>query len=204
LAEVTYQLRRLEPWAMGRPARFAAFYVRTEEAGKSLERTLQVNGRPVRVRFLSTAERNRRARRLGLVALAAGSLALVTSGAITSALAVRQETATRIDTLGQIATARHKAMREAERQRLIAQSLDAEGVKNLKLSNVLADLAWASAAKAPEARIEAVHWDHGHMAFEVRGDGAPFLASDRTVIKASKPVRPRVWLWGVEPQGPRP
>jgi hypothetical protein len=175
-----------------------------QEAGTSLQSTVEVDGRPMRVSFLSSAERNRRARRLALIALAAGSVALVTSGAVTAALTVRQETAARLDALGQIAAARHKAMREAERQRLVSQSLDAAGVKSLKLSNVLDDLAWASAAKTSNARIEALHWDHGHMALEVRGDARPFLSSDRTIIKAPKPLRPRVWLWGVEPKGERP
>ncbi len=204
LAEVTYQLRRLEPWSMGRPARFAALYVRVQEVGQGLDRTVQVNGRPLRVRFFTALERNRRARRLGLVAVAAGSFALVTSGAVTTALAVRQEAVARLDALDQIAAAKHKVMREAERERLIGLSLDAEGVKSFKLGEALADLTWASTAKAPDARIEALHWDHGHMAFEVRGDVVPFASSDRTIIKASKPIRPRVWLWGVEPRARRP
>jgi hypothetical protein len=60
-------------------------------------------------------------------------------------------------------------------------------------------MAWAGAAKAPAAHIDALHWERGYMAVEVRGDTPPFANPDRAVLKADKPSRPGVWLWGVEP-----
>lgn len=201
LAGVIWQVRRLEAWSPNRTARYAAFYVRAEEAGEDLQHTVEVNGRSMRVWFLSNAERNRRARRLGLLAAVTCGAALAVSGAVSSALAVREETAERLDAVGKIASAKYRMARDADRQRLMAQSLQAAGVSGLALDNVLADLAWASGAKSPDAHIEAFHWDHGHIAVEVRGDVPPFL-SGRVMVKADKPLRPRVWLWGVEPQKP--
>jgi hypothetical protein len=199
LVGVIYQIRRLDPWSPKRAARYAAFYVRASEAGEDLTSTVEVNGRPMRVRFLSKVERNRRARRLGLLAAVTGGMALAVSGAVTSAFAVREETAARLDAVEKIAAAKHRIARTAERERRMAEALDAAGVTHLKLSDAVADLAWASGAKMPAVRIEAFHWDHGHVAVEVRGEGAPF-GPGRGLVKANKPLRPGVWLWGVEPQ----
>jgi hypothetical protein len=67
------------------------------------------------------------------------------------------------------------------------------------MDDLVKSLAWASTAKAPQARIEGLHWDHGFMAAEVRGDEAPFQRLDRPVQKSARPARPGVWLWGVAP-----
>lgn len=198
LGEVIYQLRRLDPWFMGRAARYAAFYVRAQE-GSDLQSTVEVNGRPMRVRFLSTAARNHRARSLAVLAGVTGGLALVVSAAVTTALTTRAETAGRLDAVAQIAVAKTRAAKSLERQRLMGQALDEAGVRNLSLNAALADLAWAAGARTPGARLDALHWDHGHMAVEARGDEPPFISGERTVIRADKPLRPRVWLWGVEP-----
>ncbi len=198
LGEVIYQLRRLDPWFVGRAARYAAFYVRAQEGG-DLQSTVEVNGRPMRVRFLSVAARNRRARSLAVLAGVTGGLALVVSAAVTTALTTRAETAERLDAIAQIAAAKARAATTLERRRLTGQALDAAGVRSLSLSAVLGDLDWASTAQAPGARIEAFHWDHGHIAVEARGDTPPFMPGARTAVRAGKPLRPRVWLWGVEP-----
>jgi hypothetical protein len=198
LADVVYQLRRLDPWFLGRAARYAAFYIRAQDGG-DVQSTVEVAGRQIRVHFLSNAQRNRRARSLAVLAAGTAGLALVVSGAATSALNTRSETQERLDTIEQIAAAKLRAVTLQERQRIQGKALDAAGMRHLGLNDVLDDLAWASAAKNPVAHIDALHWDHGHMAVEVRGDSPPFIAGVRPMVKADKPLRPRVWLWGVEP-----
>lgn len=196
LGDVIYQIRRLDPWSLNRAVRYAAFYVRAEEASEDLVNAVDVNGRLVRVRFLSRAQRNRRARRLGFLAAVSSLAALAVSGSLTSALAVRRETTAQLDAVEKIASAKYRAAKAYDRERLLFQSLEKAGVSHQQLSDVLADLDWASRSKAPDARIEALHWDHGHFAVEVRGDGPPFLPG-RAMTKDAKPLRARTWLWGV-------
>jgi hypothetical protein len=199
LTEVVYQLRRLDPWFLGRVARYAAFYVRARDGGGDFQTMVEVHGRPMRVRFMSAAQRSRHVRRLALLAAATGSLALVVSAAVTSALNTRAETAERLAAVEQMAAAKLRVAKAQDRRRRTEQALDAAGLRRLGLSAVLGDLAWASSAKVPAARIVAFHWDHGHLAVEARGDGAPFVPGRRSVVRAQKPLRAGVWLWGVEP-----
>jgi hypothetical protein len=85
-----------------------------------------------------------------------------------------------------------------DEQRLLADQLD----RGAPLRDVAADLAWASAAKAPDVRLEALHWRRGVMALEVRGGKPPFEAdSGRPVERSRRPLRPGVWVWGVGPEG---
>jgi len=55
-----------------------------------------------------------------------------------------------------------------------------------------------SAARTPDARIEALHWDHGLLAVEARGEYPPIAGSGPPPERSSKPVRPGVWLWGLK------
>ncbi|MDR3511015.1 MAG: hypothetical protein P4L73_05235 [Caulobacteraceae bacterium] len=199
LGEVVYRLRRLEAWTPGRPARHAAFYVRARDVGEGFETTVQVDGRHIKVSFLSPAEQARRARRslmLFSVAAAAGLLLFV---AVAAAIAGRVSTEARLSALEQTAAARVRAAKAYERLKVQTRLLNAAGARGSSLADYLADLAWATAAKAPAAHIDALHWQHGYMGVEVRGDAAPFAAPDRTVIKADRPIRPGLWLYGVAP-----
>ncbi len=203
LTEVLYQVRRLDPWLTRREARYAAFYIRSSEDKGPIESTVEVQGRRLRVRFTSSIERGHSAKRLAVLAAGAAIMGLVASAAITSVLNTRGETSDRLTALTPIATAKLRAARTLERQRLTTTALDGEGVRHLTVNDVLADLSWASNAAAPAARIEAFHWDQGQIAVEVRGEDAPFQGGGRTAVKAARPLRPQVWLWGVEPLGSR-
>ena len=197
LSEVVYQLRRLESWRPGRTARYATFYVRAQDVAGSLNATVDVDGAPVAVQFLSAGEQSRRARRLLIIAAVAAGLALIVMTAITAALAARAQTDERLTAAEHTALVRLKQA-EAE-QRLKAQTgaLDSAGVDGHRTGDLFRDLSWASAAKAPGAHIQALHWDHGNMAVEVRGGSEPFVQPDRAVVKVPKPIRQGVWLWGV-------
>ena len=201
LGEVVYRVQRLDPWSLGRSARFAAAYVRAQEVGDDFETTIDAGGRSVRIRFLSMEVRARQARKIAVIAAVAGVTGLLTLAAITSAFGVRGETAARLaDTETRAASRlRHASRVAADHDE--ARLLDAAGVRRLGVKDLLADMAWAGAAKAPAAHIDALHWERGYMAVEVRGDTPPFANPDRAVLKADKPSRPGVWLWGVEPVG---
>ena len=67
----------------------------------------------------------------------------------------------------------------------------------------ITDLAWAMAARAPDARIEAWRWDHGVVEVEARGEAPPFVDPRRVMSRAGS-VRPGVWRWRIEPDGGRP
>jgi len=199
LGEVVYRVQRLDPWGLGRPARFAAAYVRAEEVGEDFETTVDAGGRSVRIRFLSMEARARQARKIGMIGAVAAVTALLTIAAITSSLGVRGETAARLSEAETMAASRLRSAQRVAADHAEARQLDAAGVRHLSVKDLLADMAWAGAAKAPGAHIDGLHWERGYMAVEVRGDAAPFANPDRAVLKADKPSRPGVWLWGVEP-----
>ncbi|HEX7761129.1 MAG TPA: hypothetical protein VF459_16605 [Caulobacteraceae bacterium] len=203
LAEVVYQLQRLDPWRPGRPARFAAFYVRSRDVGEALEATLQVDGRRRQVRFVSAREQARKARGVVSLALGLGLALAATLGSIAVALSVRADAEGRLANLAPALAAKMKLAKTLDRERKQSQALEIAGLRGRALSDYLSDLAWASAAKAPGSRIDALHWDHGLMAVEAHGDAAPFVAGERQISKIDKPLRPGVWLWGVSSAGHR-
>jgi hypothetical protein len=199
LDQVTFQIRRLGSWAFGQPGRFAVCYIRAREIGDQFETTVEADGQPLRIRFVSRAERVRRARATGSIAALMAIGGLLVAGAVGAALSIRFETKNKLAGLEQTVAVR---MREAQREaHLKAQTrlLNTAGVRGDGLENFLSDLVWASASKTAGAHIDALHWQHGYMGVEVRGDATPFAKSDRTVLKSPKPLRSGVWLWGVEP-----
>jgi hypothetical protein len=199
LGEVVYQLRRLEPWSPGQPARWAAFYLRAQAVGDRLEASPLVDGEAVSIVFLSSAERGRRSRRLLMLASGTAAAVAVVILSIGAVLTSRDAAATELSAAEQIASSRLAQARGVQVQKDQTRELDAAGLRGLRLGAVLSDLAWTASAKAPEARILSLHWDHGFMAFEVKSEGAPFTRLDRAIRKADKVGPGGVTLWGVGP-----
>lgn len=198
-AEVTYQVRRLGGWALGRPGRFAAFYVLAKSVGARLETYAQVDGEDVRVVFAPPAQADRRVRQLGAVGLAAGVVAFLAVAAVGMALGRRAELENSLEIAEQ--KAKVKLARSSERARLNeqARALRYRQDRGAPVQEVLADLAWISTVRVEAARVEAFHWDRGYVALEVRGDTPPLEAfTDETLERSVKPLRPGVWLWGVK------
>lgn len=201
LGEVVFRLYRLEAWGFGRVARYAAAYVRARDIKTALDTVVEIDGRRLRVRFISAAEQRRRARSFGFVAGAAVISVLALGLALTTALTVRSDAAFRLDGLDQQAAVRLREVGRLEALKDQTIRLNLADVKGESLGDYLRDLGWAAQAKTPGAHINSIHWEHGLMIVEVRGDGPPFTQTDRTVVKAAKPVRSGVWLWGVGPAG---
>lgn len=197
LTEVVYRLRRIDRWRRGEPARFAAVYARTEDARRGLVATPTVDGRQLTIDFSPPA---RQARRLRAPALAAGAIgvAIVLVAGLAHEVGVRRTAfADQLEAVEGVAAVQGRQAGDVLSAKREARALEAEGVRGRRIADVLTDVAWVARAKAPLARIEAVHWDHGFLAVEAGGEGPPFRSSERTLEKARKPVRSGVWLWGV-------
>jgi hypothetical protein len=201
LTDVVYRLRRLDPWTLGRPARYAACYVRAREAGDSFQTLVEIDGRSIPIQFLSSAELGRRTKRLTAIGAGIVVMVVILALAVGSAISMRAETQARLsaDEMRSQALLR-QAQAHAELYHE-ARLLDGAGVRHRSMTDLLNDLAWVAASKAPGAHIDNFHWERGYIAVETRGLTPPVASVDRAVLKAEKPVRPGVWLWGVGPVG---
>jgi len=199
LSDVVYQLKRLDGWAFGRPARYAACYVRSNEVGEDFETLTEIDGKSVSVRFLSQAEQARRTRQFSMIAAGAAVTFLLVVGAGLSAVALRSDLEIRLAALEQTTDTCLRRAEVQQQEREQSRALVAAHTEGHTVNDVLRDLQWVSANKVSGAHIDSIHWESGFLGVEARGDGAPVASSERSVIKVNKPVRPDVWLWGISP-----
>jgi hypothetical protein len=203
LAQLAYQLRRLEGWNAGRPGRFVAAYIRSGEVKDTLRTTADVDGRPLAFTFYSPREQQRRIRSLLLTGTATGLATALLLIGIGSAVRSRLQAEAALANLEQVVNVRGREVEALDARKREARALDEAGASGRALTDFLNDLAWASNAKAPDARIQALHWDRGYLAVEARGEAPPFAGTDRHVERSAKPIKRGVWLWGVAPEGAR-
>lgn len=196
------RLKRLTPWRPNQPARFAAFYVRAAEVTARLESVVDVEGRPTPVTFEPPEALALRARRSLLVGVTAAGVAALLFVSIAGALWARAEGEQHLAAMERDAAAklRRAETLQAARRDSAALTLVQPGDP---VAAPLSDLAWAMAARAPDARIEAWRWDHGVVEVEARGETPP-LVDARRAMSRSGPVRRGVWRWRVEPAEARP
>jgi hypothetical protein len=200
IAELLYRVRRLEPWRPGAASRFAVFYVLAREVKGQLEASAEVDGRRLEVTFGTGAEGRGRVGLAGLRALGIGACLVLVVWAAVAALERRSETSAALQLAEQRAASKLKSAEARDRVREQGRLLELQLDRGVRMADVAADLAWASNAKTPESRLEALHWDHGLLALEVRGEAAPFgPLADRRIERSRRPIRPGVWLWGVTP-----
>lgn len=203
LMQLAYQLKRLEPWGPSKAGRFAAAYIRSSEVKVALYTTAEVDGRSLSFAFYSRHERQRRLRNLMLVGTAAAFTTALLLVGVGSALRTRSESEASLTNLERAVAIRDRQVKALEVRKREVVALNEQGVSGQALTDFLSDLAWASNAKAPDARLEALHWDRGYMAVEARGEAPPFMQSERRTERSAKPIRRGVWLWGVAPEGAR-
>lgn len=196
---VVYELMRLAAWRSREAGRFAAFYVRSQEVRGRLTTEVEVDGRPIRVSFLSPAEQAHARRRAGVLAGALAAAALVVLGALFLALQTHAAASSRLEALEARSGAELHQARKLAQLKDQARALDQAHMRGRSLTQALDDLALASAAKAPDARIQGFHWDRGYAAVEVRGDSAPLAGLQDRLQKSARPLRPGVWLWVLAP-----
>jgi hypothetical protein len=197
--DVVYQLRRLEAWRPGSPARFAAFYVMARDVDGRLETHAQVDGRDVRVVFESADVSASRARRLGAVALASGAIALAMVLVVGLALGRRVELEGKLSAAEQQADVKLRGASAMARLKAQDQALRTRRDAGVPIADVMADLGWISSAKVSDVQIEGAHWDHGLLAVESASVTPPLLVfGDRKLLRSTKPIRPGVYLWAIE------
>lgn len=203
--DVVYQLRRLEAWRPSSPARFAAFYVLARDVDGRLETQAQVDGRDVRVVFESADMSAARAKRLGVIGLAAGVIAFAMVLVVSLALGRRAELEGQLANAEQQADVKLRAASDKARLKQQEQALRTWRDKGAPMSEILADLGWVSGAKAGGGEIAGVHWDHGLLAVEAPGLQPPLVVfGDRKLRRSTKPIRPGVFLWAIDRQEIKP
>jgi len=198
LDQLALTVKRLGPWRRGVPGRFAAVYVRRDEVGERLEVPVHLDGAEASVSFLSPAEQRRRYGGLMAVVIAAAAATFMIAVGAGMALDRRAATEAELQRLEQQANTKAVQVRRGAALAAQNRAIAIEQLDGRSVGDLLADLDWLSAAKAPDARVRAVHWDHGYLALEAKGDASPLLPSNREVRRAERPVEQGVWLWGVE------
>lgn len=196
-SDVALVLRRIGRWAYRSPARFAAIYARQSDVGDGLSTTIELDGRPMAVSFPSARRRMARARLLLVVTTVVTTATFLFVATAATIWSARSQAEQRLAALEQQAARNLLQAQAAERISAQSRALDAQGVRGTRAADVLGDLAWASMARKPDARVAAFHWEAGVVAVEARGEDSPLAPSDRLVERSSSPVRPGTWLWGV-------
>jgi len=197
LGDVHYRLRRLETWGPSRPARFAALYVRASETGDRFSAKAQVDGREITIEFLSRSERERQMQQVFMLIAPIAVAAAITLSALTAALSASADAT---DALSELQTTAAADLRNAlllDHARRDARTLDQLGMRDHTAQRVIDDLNWLSHTRSPNAHLDAVYWEPRAMALEVRGPAPPFDGPSPVAVKAAKPQRPGVSLWGV-------
>lgn len=199
IADLLHKVRRLTPWGPGRPGRYAAFYVRLSEYRRPFETTMSVEGQAISIAFGKSGQTFRQAP----IVVAALALVVATGaifgGGLVLAMQTRALTTGHLEADEVLAGGKLRSATALNRRRQQSIALKEAVGQSEPVAQVLNDLGWVAASRTPEARISAFHWDHGLTAVEVRGDSAPFTATDRGIERSRGPIRGGVWLWGIHP-----
>jgi hypothetical protein len=202
MTDVVCRVRRLESWRPARPARFAAVYARAEDIRDGLRATPTIDGRPILISFMPPAAQARRLRNVSVIAAAATiSFALLLLLAITAA-SRRSQTGELLNQTEAMSSARLTQANRVETRESESRVLDRLNLRHQRLSEVIAEIAWASSARSPSAHVQALHWDHGFLALEADGDSPPIDKLAQPMQRSRAPVRPGVWLWGLSSTEP--
>jgi hypothetical protein len=196
--QMQLRLRRLTPWRPAQGATFAACYIRAAELTARFETVVDVEGQPVPVIFEPPEDLARRARRSLFVGLAAAALTALLFVAITGALLARADGETQLVALERDTAVRLQRAEAAQTIRRQSVALVAAQPGD-RIAAPLADLAWAMAARGPDARIQTWQWERGVSRVEARGDASPFTDPRRVVSREGSAGRD-AWRWRIEPE----
>jgi hypothetical protein len=200
MGALQWRLARLEAWRPGQPGLFAAVYLRA--SGPGLDHRAEVrapDGRLLQVRFRSPeAEGKALVAALVRVAVVIAPV-LLSVVAVAASLIVKADRETRIEALEARAARAAIVADRARASAADARALRSAGADGHTVLNALSDLDWLAEAKTPGAHIQRVHWENGMMAITVRGETPPAHADGRELRRASSPLGPALWLWGVGP-----
>lgn len=201
LADVAYRLKRLGFWDGG-AARFAAFYVRAADFTESFVTELQVDGDTVTLRMAHPAEARRRSAQVATWGLAGAVFLILAAAGLATAGAQRERLTQTLDAAEQQASSRLRQAQAIHRRTREATLLEAAARQDVGVDTVMADLNWAAANRAPDARIQAFHWQGGALALEALGPNPPIEAFERPLLRSAKPIRSGVWAWAAAKPAP--
>lgn len=182
IALVHLRLKRLTPWRPNQSATFAACYIRAAEVRERMEAEVEVEGRRFPVMFEAPEVRARRARwslAMGGGVAAAVALLIVS---VAGALVARGQAEDQLAAMERDVAVKLRWAEAAERTRRESAALAAVAPGE-RTGAALTDLAWAAAARDPDARIEAWRWDHGAASVRARGEVSPFIDPSRPAIR---------------------
>lgn len=192
--EVSIEVRREGGWRPGQPGRFRATYARAGDlAGLATAPTEQAPS-PLALRDAETGAWTPFARGLGVVVLALAPLLMAATGAGWSA--ARREAA-----LGGAESMVQQKFVELGRAAGTARTsrlVESENLGGRTLDAFLADLAWASRSKAPEAEIRRVLWNGDILLVDAAGAASPFAHADRVVAREAQGSAAGISRWRVE------
>ena len=196
--QVYLQLKRLTPWRPTDSALFAACYVRVAEIQERFETHVTVEGWPVQVVFEPPQALARRARLSLVVGAAAAALAALLFVSVAGALLARAQGEEQLAAMERDATVK---LQRAEAAQLIHRQSAALAAASPgdRVAAPLADLAWAMAAREPDARIEAWRWETGGNRVEARGEASPF-ADVRRAVRREDATSRSASVWRIEPE----
>lgn len=190
------RLKRLTPWRAGRNALFAACYARAAEIQVRFEADVEVEGRRIQVVFEPPEALAQRARRSVIAGVATAAVVALLFVAVTGALLARAQGEEQLAAMEHDAAVKLQRAEAAQLLRRQSAAL-ADAAPGETLAAPLTDLAWAMAARRPEARIEAWRWDHGVSRIQARGDEPPAIDPRRLLVREGP------GLWRIEPEGGR-
>jgi hypothetical protein len=195
MANLSLQLRRLEPWRFRQAGRYAAFYTRSDQVGTGFTGSTRLGSQLFTVDFQPPGEAAARAKRMSVATSLGAVFAIVAAWAIGSALTLHAHTAKELRHLGE-----ETAQRLTRAQSLVTlkrQTVALAGIvdRGAPLSDVLADLGEASSARKADVQIESFHWRPTVYGVLVRGDGVPY--PENLARRADRPLRPDLWIWAV-------
>jgi hypothetical protein len=194
--QVRLRLKRLTPWRPTQGALFAACYVRASEIRERFEAEVKVEGRRVQVVFEPPEALARRARLSLLIGAAAAAVAALLFVSIAGALLARAQGEEQLAAMEHDAAVKLQRAEAAQLIRRQSAALSAASPGD-RVATPLADLAWAMAARGPDARIQAWRWSRGVSRVEARGEASPFVDPHRTVTREGAGV------WRIEPEEAR-
>jgi hypothetical protein len=186
LTDLMHRLKRLESWRPSHPSRFAAFYIRRTDYRGPFETVVNVDGTSISVAFGGKKPSLTALRPALFAGLCAAVVLALVGLTVSMTLSARQE-------------ADMRQAQQQQAQNAVSVAIDRARGQALRPAGVIEDLDWLARSRVADAQILAIHWDHGLLAIESRGEAPPLTASDRQLVRSPRHLRPGIWLWGMRP-----
>ncbi len=197
--DLRYRLVRTKGWRPGQPGRFAAVYLKGAAPEISCTAEILVEGRALKIAFISDATRRRQIKEQAVALVAFAGPAALFILALSGSIAVRSDRELRLQALEAKAARAELFTKRLAKERAEARLFSHSGLADHTLKEAQADLSWLARNRNLAAHVQAIHWEGGLMTITARGDTPPLRSSERELRRSAKPLQPGLWLWGVGP-----